>query len=132
MGSEAIPPPQVHDLENNPPPARDIEDHTSGSEAQGSPGTNVVDWDGPDDPKNPQNWSVLKKTWLSVLVALCTFTVAFGSSILSSATEELAQLYHVSPTVIILSLTVYVLGFAAGPWVWGPASECVYPGCWPT
>ncbi|RYP53482.1 hypothetical protein DL768_001519 [Monosporascus sp. mg162] len=28
---------------------------------------NVVDWDGPDDPENPMNWSDTKK-WLNIAV----------------------------------------------------------------
>jgi len=35
--------------------------------------TNVVDWDGPDDPENPLNWT-LKKKWRNAgLLAAMTF-----------------------------------------------------------
>lgn len=34
---------------------------------------NIVDWDGPDDPANPQNWSAKKKTITVVLVSSITF-----------------------------------------------------------
>lgn len=34
---------------------------------------NVVDWDGPDDPANPQNWTS-KKKWINTgLLASMTF-----------------------------------------------------------
>lgn len=33
---------------------------------------NVVDFDGPDDPENPMNWSTLKKTAAIALVAVMT------------------------------------------------------------
>lgn len=87
--------------------------------------TSLVDWDGPHDPANPQNWSNGRKGWITAVLALCTVTAAFGSSVLSSATATLAHDYNVSTTVALLNLALYVAGFAAGPWVWGPASEYV-------
>ncbi|KAK6849229.1 hypothetical protein PG995_013062 [Apiospora arundinis] len=84
---------------------------------------NLVDWNGPDDPANPQNWSRSRKMLTTVVLALCTFSVSFGSSILASAIEVLSKEFGVSPTVAALNVTFYVLGFAAGPWVWGPTSE---------
>ncbi|KAK8017292.1 citrinin biosynthesis cluster MFS transporter mrr1 [Apiospora rasikravindrae] len=86
---------------------------------------NLVDWDGPDDPTNPQNWSWKRKLVTTVVLALCTFSVSFGSSILASAIAVLSTEFHVSSTVTTLNVTLYVLGFAAGPWVWGPASEYI-------
>ena len=34
---------------------------------------NIVNWDGPDDPANPQNWSMKKKTVTVVIVSSVTF-----------------------------------------------------------
>lgn len=34
---------------------------------------NVVNWDGPDDPANPQNWSMMKKTVTVMIVSSITF-----------------------------------------------------------
>lgn len=31
---------------------------------------NIVDWDGPDDPENPLNWSTSRKTASIVIVSL--------------------------------------------------------------
>lgn len=33
----------------------------------------LVDWDGPDDPENPFNWTTSKKTWQLVFMAFNTF-----------------------------------------------------------
>ncbi|KAI1390615.1 MFS general substrate transporter [Hypoxylon trugodes] len=88
-----------------------------------TPSSTLVDWDGPDDPQNPQNWSWNKKLWTTVLISICTFAVSFGSSVLASAITVLSKEYRIGPTVAALSITLYVLGFAAGPLVWGPASE---------
>jgi hypothetical protein len=35
--------------------------------------TDLVDWDGPDDPENPQNWSPLHKWSTIALVSTITF-----------------------------------------------------------
>lgn len=35
---------------------------------------NIVTWDGPDDPDNPQNWSAAKKTFVFFQICLLTFT----------------------------------------------------------
>lgn len=34
---------------------------------------NVVDWDGPDDPENPLNWSLKKKGILITSISVITF-----------------------------------------------------------
>jgi hypothetical protein len=33
----------------------------------------IVNWDGPDDPANPQNWSMKKKTITVLIVSSVTF-----------------------------------------------------------
>jgi hypothetical protein len=33
---------------------------------------NIVDWDGPDDPANPMNWSSAKKIGAIIMVAFIT------------------------------------------------------------
>ncbi|KAF2159018.1 hypothetical protein M409DRAFT_30553 [Zasmidium cellare ATCC 36951] len=85
----------------------------------------LVVWDGPNDSHNPQNWRLAKKLYVTLVVASCTFVVTFGSSVLSSATVILSQDYGVSPTVIGLTIALYVLGFAAGPLAWAPLSEVI-------
>ncbi|KAK4541515.1 hypothetical protein LTR36_007961 [Oleoguttula mirabilis] len=84
---------------------------------------NIVEWDGPDDPENPQNWSNGRKWWISICTAALTFVVSFGSSIFSTATTVTAAEFGVSSEVMILGVTLYVIGFACGPLVWGPLSE---------
>lgn len=34
---------------------------------------NIVDWDGPDDPSNPMNWSTAKKLSTLTMVSVVTF-----------------------------------------------------------
>lgn len=70
---------------------------------------NVVGWDGPEDPENPQNWSHSKKYTVTVLYATLTFTLTFASSVFSTATTVTAELYGVSEEVMILGTSLFVL-----------------------
>lgn len=40
-----------------------------------SPDPNLVHWDGPDDPENPQNWPLRKKWGITILCVLLTVNV---------------------------------------------------------
>lgn len=83
----------------------------------------IVDWDGPLDPDNPQNWSS-KFKWYTIMILACmTFVVSFGSSVFSTATIVTSEEFGVSQEVMILGVTLYVVGFALGPLVFGPLSE---------
>ncbi|KAI1033205.1 hypothetical protein LB503_008758 [Fusarium chuoi] len=58
---------------------RDLEEGSTSVEFDDPPSDdpNVVNWDGPDDPANPQNWSTKKKTINVILVssAACVFHI---------------------------------------------------------
>ena len=41
-------------------------------DAQESNDPNIVDWDGPDDPENPVNWSLKKKMATTVIISTIT------------------------------------------------------------
>ena len=83
----------------------------------------VVEFDGPDDPLHPQNWPTSKKILVAVMLGYTTLLAAFGSSIFSAATAEVAAYFGVSTEVGLLGLSLYVLGFATGPILWAPLSE---------
>ncbi|CZT51834.1 related to fluconazole resistance protein [Rhynchosporium secalis] len=85
--------------------------------------TNIVNWDGPNDPENPMNFPRSKKWTITLVTALMTFCVSFASSVFSTATEVTAKKWDVSLEVMILGVSLYVLGFACGPLAWGPLSE---------
>ncbi|KAI5366701.1 putative major facilitator superfamily, MFS transporter superfamily [Septoria linicola] len=85
--------------------------------------SDIVDWDGPLDPAKPTNWSAIRKWTIVVTTTLLTFVVSFSSSVWSAVIEETSNEFETSSTVMVLGITIYVLGFAVGPCVWGPASE---------
>ncbi|KAK4623692.1 Citrinin biosynthesis cluster MFS transporter mrr1 [Fulvia fulva] len=84
---------------------------------------NVVDWDGDDDPQNPYNFKPVRKWLIAVCMGLMTFVCTFASSVLSSAVMPISMEYGPGTVVAILSTSLFVLGFAFGPIVWGPFSE---------
>ncbi|KAE8354349.1 major facilitator superfamily domain-containing protein [Aspergillus coremiiformis] len=118
--------------------------HTDGSPSKEN---YLVEFDGPDDPYHTHNWST-KKRWVmrtppqverrtpeshrlkdehrvctAVILGYTTLTTSFASSIFSPTRREIAQQFGVSPQVGLLGLSLFVLGFAAGPTFWAPLSE---------
>ncbi|TVY36221.1 putative transporter [Lachnellula occidentalis] len=85
--------------------------------------SNILEFDGKDDPIHPFNWSVKKKVFLSFILGFTTFTVAFSSALFSTATSHVTKDFHVSDEVGVLGVSLYVLGFATGPVFWAPLSE---------
>ncbi|OKL58194.1 hypothetical protein UA08_06654 [Talaromyces atroroseus] len=84
---------------------------------------NLVEWDGPDDPENPQNLPVARKWAITMLLSSLTVWITFSTSVFSQATEVTAVLYGVSTEVMILATSLPLFGFAMGPLLWGPFSE---------
>ncbi|KAI0057755.1 MFS polyamine transporter [Artomyces pyxidatus] len=84
----------------------------------------IVDWEGPDDPENPRNWSSLKKWGATTIVSAFTFISPVSSSMVAPATEQLAQQFGITSSVIVaMTTSVFVLAYAFGPLFLGPLSE---------
>ncbi|KAK4986665.1 hypothetical protein LTR66_007802 [Elasticomyces elasticus] len=77
----------------------------------------------PDDPENPRNWSFGYKSWITFLLSMLSLSASLGSSIISPAEKSIATYTHVSKEVVVLSISLYILGFAFGPLCWAPVSE---------
>ncbi|TVY86907.1 putative MFS-type transporter, partial [Lachnellula willkommii] len=84
---------------------------------------NIVDWDGDDDQENPRNWAFGYKSWITVQLGFLALSASLGSSIISPAGNAVAEYVGVSAEVSVLSISLYILGFAFGPLLWAPASE---------
>ncbi|KIX08540.1 uncharacterized protein Z518_03196 [Rhinocladiella mackenziei CBS 650.93] len=72
---------------------------------------------------NPFDFPAWKKWMITVLCAFLTVAVTFSSSIFSSTINTTSMEFGVSDTIMILGVSLYVLGFALGPIIWGPCSE---------
>lgn len=85
---------------------------------------NIVDWDGPDDPANPQNWSGTKKWAHIAVLSVLTLLTPLASSMFAPGVPELMRDFHsTSEDLATFVVSVYLLGFAAGPLVVAPLSE---------
>ncbi|KAF4549272.1 Caffeine resistance protein-like protein 3 [Elsinoe fawcettii] len=83
----------------------------------------VIDWDGPNDPENPRNWSMAKKFFVTFEICLLTTGVYIGSAIYTPGLYGVMEQFRVSQTVAILGLCLFVAGYGLGPMVFAPMSE---------
>ncbi|KAI1124073.1 cycloheximide resistance protein [Nemania abortiva] len=96
---------------------------------------NVVWWDGEDDPENPYNWSTTRKVLNTGCVSFQTFISPLASSIFAPGVPLVLQEFHsTSPQIATFVVSVYLIGFAAGPVLLAPLSEIygrnpVYHAC---
>lgn len=84
---------------------------------------NLVDWNGSDDPENPRNFTYWRKWRITASMGFMTLCITFASSVFSTATVATSLLFGVSTETMTLGTSLFVLGFAVGPLVWGPLSE---------
>ena len=102
----------LRDLEKGHQDGQDPRPTQSTQSTQPTPPTqwenNVVGWDGPNDPLNPQNWSKSKKYTTTVFYASMTFCITFASSVFSTATPVTAKLFGVSTEVMTLGTSLFV------------------------
>lgn len=83
----------------------------------------VVEFDGPDDPLHPQNWTFKAKIVIAAVLSYTSLSSTFTSSLFSASTRAFATYWGVSLEVATLGTSLYVLGYAVGPLAWGPFSE---------
>lgn len=77
---------------------------------------NVVDWDGPNDPLNPMNWSATRRWGMLAVVSGITFLTPLGSSMFAPGVPLVMQDFHSTNELLAgFVVSVYVLGFAFGP-----------------
>jgi DHA1 family multidrug resistance protein-like MFS transporter len=94
-----------------------------GAELKLNKSTSLVNWSGPTDPSNPQNWPLRDKILMTVVISLYTFAVYVGSSIYTPAQEEVMEVFGVSNVEGALGLSLYVLGYGIGCLLFSPISE---------
>lgn len=82
----------------------------------------VVSWV-PDDPRNPMNFSSVKKWSITVIASFITLAVSIVSSAYSGGMSSLVSDFQVDKEIIILGISLFVLGFAFGPLLFAPLSE---------
>jgi DHA1 family multidrug resistance protein-like MFS transporter len=83
----------------------------------------LVDFDGPDDPYKPLNWTLKKKVYTTLLYGFTTMGSTWASSVFAPGLGQIAEQFDVSTEVATLGLTLLLLGFGVGPLLWAPLSE---------
>ncbi|KAL1891042.1 Synaptic vesicle transporter SVOP [Sporothrix stenoceras] len=77
----------------------------------------------PNDPENPKNWSKAMKWYCTLVVSITCFVVAFASSVITADIIGVEKSFGVSEEVVLLSVSLFVIGFGVGPLVFAPLSE---------
>lgn len=78
------------------------------------------------DPKSPLiavNWPFRKKLKITCVYSYVALCSTFASSVFSVPAEAITTIFHISLTVSLLTMTVFLCGYIAGPIVWAPLSE---------
>lgn len=83
----------------------------------------TVEFEGPDDPCIPYNWRLRKKSLQLMIYLLPNLMVSFMSSIYGPAMPMIQEEFHLGVTPAALGVSLFILGFAVGPVIWGPLSE---------
>ena len=83
----------------------------------------LVDWNGPNDPENPQNWSNAQKYATMTQIMLLTAVTYMGASIYTPGEEGIREDFKVGHVVATLNLSLYVLGYGLGPIVLSPITD---------
>ena len=76
----------------------------------------IVDFDGPDDPQNPMNWTFYKKWGMVLLISAITFLTPLASSMFAPGVPEVMEDFGSTNNMLEgFMVSVYVLGFSFGP-----------------
>ncbi|KAH7317498.1 MFS general substrate transporter [Rhizoctonia solani] len=73
----------------------------------------LVQFDGPDDPANPKNWSRSFRWYITALGGVAVLNATFASSAPSGIEGQLIKEFNL----------LFVVGYCVGPLLWGPLSE---------
>lgn len=78
---------------------------------------------GPDDIENPKNWSTARRWYITVVSVFMVVNATFASSSPSGILQDISSDLHVSTEAAGLVVTLFLLGYCAGPLFWAPLSE---------
>lgn len=82
----------------------------------------IVSWL-PNDTRNPFNFGPSRRWLITILAAISCFSISFTSSAYAGGVDSIMEEFGVPETIGQLGISLFVLGFALGPLIWGPLSE---------
>ena len=77
----------------------------------------------PDDPENPQNYSLTRKCYITAIAISLVMNATFSSSAPSGSLQGVSDDFNISVEAAGLITTLFLLGYCAGPLFWAPLSE---------
>ncbi|KAI3323831.1 polyamine transporter 1 [Xylariaceae sp. AK1471] len=84
----------------------------------------IVDWEGPNDPANPLNWSSSRKTFIIAVISAVTFNISLAPTIFAPGVPLLLREFNSeSSSLASFVVSAYVVAFVIGPPVFAPLSE---------
>ncbi|KAM0342534.1 hypothetical protein ACHAPU_009508 [Fusarium lateritium] len=75
------------------------------------------------DIQDPKNWSAARKWYFTAVVMFVSMNGNIASSITAGTTKSLTQDFGISPVAAQLPMTLFLLGYCAGPLIFGTLSE---------
>lgn len=103
-------------------PYRSKDIHHSGDRRPTLDDEGHVTWD-EDDIENPQNWSLARRAYITICAVLLVVNATFASSSPSGCLESISRSFRVSTEAAGLTITLFLLGYCAGPLAFAPLSE---------
>ena len=97
-----------------------LSQHYPGSGSEDDPF--IVDWI-PGDARNPMDIPGKMKWIITVIMAMGTLSVTFSSTAFSGTLRQIQEDFLCSSELAVLSVSLFVLGFAIAPMTWAPMSE---------
>ena len=77
----------------------------------------------PNDIENPRNWSLPRRVTITITAVLLVVNATFASSSPSGCFGSISEEFGVSTEVAGLTITLFLLGYCAGPLIFAPLSE---------
>ncbi len=66
------------------------------------------------DPGNPKNFSKAFKWYITMVVSITCFVVAFCSSVITADVPGVSETFNVSHEAALVPISVFVIGFGVG------------------
>lgn len=98
-----------------PQPEKDVETAAAAAASSVHSPSRLVGWSGQGDQQNPQNFTVVQKVSISLVISLMNLTVSLAVSVFSAMLEVVAAEFKQDrPEKMESTLTAYILGLAFG------------------
>ncbi|TFK77215.1 MFS general substrate transporter [Pluteus cervinus] len=77
----------------------------------------------PGDPRDPKNWSRIRRWYLTLASGLLVLNATFASAAPTGIVVPLQTELRMSEMEVTLMISLFLAGYCVGPLLWGPLSE---------